>query len=71
MPLRADGRTIRKRESGYYRRSLAEAATFRARTISVPSLRARGEAAQQMETLLRLNVLNQMTALGMLNAYSL
>jgi len=62
---------MRKRESGYHRRSLAETAMFRVKTIFGPSLRARGEAAQQTETLLRLNALNQMTALGMLDAYSL
>ena len=69
--IRIVGCTMRKRESGYHRRSLAETAMFRVKTIFGPSLRARGEAAQQTETLLRLNALNQMTTLGMLDAYSL
>ena len=69
--IRLVGRAKWNRESGYHRRSLAETAMFRLKTIFRASLRARGEAAQQAETLLRLNALNQMTALGMPDAYSL
>ena len=44
---------------------------FRLKTIFGPALRARGGAAQDTETMLRLNALNQMTALGMPDAYLL
>lgn len=69
--IRTVGRATWKRESGYHRRSLAETAMFRLKTIFGSTLRARTEAAQDTETLLRLSVLNQMTALGMPNAYPL
>jgi len=69
--IRTVGRARWKQESGYHRRSLAETAMFRLKTIFGSTLRARTEAAQDTETLLRLSVLNQMTALGMPNAYPL
>lgn len=69
--IRRVGRAQWKRESGYHRRSLAESAIFRLKTIFGASLRARSAAAQQTETMLRLSALNQMTALGMPEAYSL
>jgi hypothetical protein len=69
--IRAVGRAKWKRESGYHRRSLAETAVFRLKTLFGPLLRARTEAAQDTETLIRISALNQMTALGMPNAYSL
>ena len=69
--IRAVGRARWKQESGYHRRSLAETAMFRLKTIFGASLRARSEDAQNTETMLRLNALNQMTALGMPDAYLL
>ena len=67
--IRQVGRAKWKQESGYHRRSLAETAMFRLKTIFGSVLRARTEAAQDTETLLRLSALNQMTALGMPDAY--
>ena len=69
--IRQVGRAKWKQESGYHRRSLAETAMFRLKTIFGSVLRARTEAAQDTETLLRLSALNQMTALGMPDAYPL
>jgi len=69
--IRQVGRAKWKRESGYHRRSLAESAMFRLKTIFGSALRARTEAAQDTETKVRLSVLNQMTALGMPDAYLL
>lgn len=69
--IRVVGRAKWKRESGYHRRSLAETTMFRLKTIFGAALRARGDAAQETETMLRLNALNQMTALGMPDAYLL
>ena len=67
--IRQVGRTKWKRESGYHRRSLVETTMFRLKTIFGAMLRARGRTAQETETMLRLNALNQMTALGMPDAY--
>ena len=67
--IRQVGRAKWKRESGYHRRSLAETAMFRLKTIFGAALRARSEAAQDTETMLRLNALNKMTALGMPDTY--
>ena len=69
--VRAVGRARWKQESGYHRRSLAETAMFRLKTIFGGALRARSDAAQDTETMLRLNALNPMTALGMPDAYLL
>jgi len=69
--IRQVGRAKWKRESGYHRRSLAETAMFRLKTIFGGVLRARTEAAQDTETKLRLSALNKMTALGMPDAYLL
>jgi len=67
--IRQVGRTKWKRESGYHRRSLVETTMFRLKTIFGAVLRARSEAAQETETMLRISALNQMTALGMPDAY--
>jgi hypothetical protein len=64
------GRAKWERESGYHRRSLAETAVFRLKAIFGPALRARGEAAQDTETMLRIDALNRMTALGMPQSYA-
>jgi hypothetical protein len=67
--IRQVGRKRWKRESGYHRRSLAETAMFRFKQLFGPSLSARQLASQTTEVLLRACVLNQMTALGMPEAY--
>ncbi len=69
--IRQVGRIRWKQESGYHRRSLAETAVFRLKMIFGSALRARTDAAQDTETLLRLSALNRMTALGMPDAYLL
>ena len=69
--IRQVGRAKWKRESGYHRRSLAETAMFRLKTLFGNTLRARSEAAQNTETLLRLDALNRMTALGMPESYAI
>ena len=69
--IRAVGRARWKQELGCHRRSLAETAMFRPKTICGGALRARSEAAQGAGTMLLLNALNRMTALGMPSAYSL
>jgi hypothetical protein len=68
--VRKVGRAKWERESGYHRRSLAETAVFRLKAIFGPALRARGEAAQDTETMLRIDALNRMTALGMPQSYA-
>jgi hypothetical protein len=68
--IRQVGRAQWKRESGYHRRSLAETAIYRLKTLFGSTLRSRGDMAQNIETLLRLNVLNRMTALGMPQSYA-
>lgn len=42
---------------------------FRLKTIFGTTLRAKSDAAQDTEALMRLHVLNQMTQLGMPDAY--
>ena len=69
--IRQVGRAKWKQESGYHRRSLAETAMFRLKTLFGNTLRARSEAAQDVETLLRLDALNKMTALGMPESYAI
>jgi len=69
--IRQVGRAKWKRESGYHRRSLAETAMFRLKTIFGGALRARTEVAQDTETLLRLDALNKMTVLGMPQSYAI
>lgn len=68
--IRQLGRAQWKQESGYHRRSLAETTMFRLKTLFGATLRTRSEAAQETETMLRLNALNLMTALGMPETYS-
>lgn len=69
--IRQLGRAKWKRESGYHRRSLAETAMFRLKSLFGPTLRAKIDAAQDTETMLRLDALNKMTALGMPDSYAI
>ena len=63
------GRKKWKEESGYHRRSLAETAFSRIKTIFGDRLRSRDFDNQATEAFLRLSVLNRMTALGMPDSY--
>ena len=69
--IRRLGRTRWKRESGYHRRSLAETAIFRLKTIFGATLRSRKFAQQATELFLRATALNRMTHLGMPESYPL
>lgn len=66
--LRAIRRSTRrawKRRSGYHRRSLAEVAVFRFKTIFGGQLQARDFDRQYVEALIKCKALNVMTSLGM------
>lgn len=65
------GRKQWKQESGYHRRSLAETAMMRLKTLFGDRLSARDKAAQDRELLLRCAILNRITALGMPQSYAL
>lgn len=54
-----------KVEANYHRRSLAETAMFRVKTLFGPTLRSRTRPNQKTETAVTINCLNQFTALGM------
>jgi hypothetical protein len=58
-----------KRTSGYHRRSLAETAMFRIKTLFSQKLKNRSFAAQQAEAYLRVGALNKMTGLGLPDSY--
>lgn len=64
-----DGRKKWKQEAGYHRRSLAETAFFRLKTLFGDHLSARCFAAQARELLIRCAALNRMTQLGMPQSY--
>lgn len=59
------GRAAWKREIGYHRRSLAETAMFRLKTLFGGKLKARSFTGQTTESYLQVDVLNRMTRLGM------
>jgi hypothetical protein len=63
------GRDQWQAESGYHRRSLAETAMFRVKTIFGDRLRARTIRRQQTEAAVRCAALNRMTQLGMPDSY--
>jgi hypothetical protein len=67
--LRQVGRAAWKRESGYHRRSLAETAMFRLKTIFSDRVTARGFAGQAAQLLVRCAALNRMTQLGRPDSY--
>jgi len=68
--IRRHGRNKWKQESGYHRRSLAETAFFRLKTIFDEKLSSRLFDNQATEALLRLRILNRMTAIGMPESYA-
>lgn len=63
------GRKAWKQESGYHRRSLAETAMYRMKSIFGERLSARDLARQQTEVAIRCRALNRMTQAGMPQAY--
>ncbi len=67
--IRAVGRARWKQESGYHRRSLAETAMSRLKTIFSDKVRSRLLPRQRVELLLRCRILNRMTLLGMPDSY--
>ena len=60
-----EGRACWKVEVGYHRRSLAETAFFRLKTLFGERLSARHAQGQEPELLIRCAALNRMTHLGM------
>jgi hypothetical protein len=64
------GRDEWKKEVGYHRRSLAETAMMRLKTIFSDKLKAREWRRQEAELRVRCAALNRMTALGMPQSYA-
>lgn len=67
--LGEEGRSKWKKEVGYHRRSLAETLMFRYKTILGDRLSNRREKNQCTEVVIKMNVLNRMTELGMPKSY--
>lgn len=67
--IRQVGRQRWKQESGYHRRSLAETAVFRFKTIFGSTLSARTQPRQRVEAWIKCAALNRMTHLGMPESY--
>ena len=67
--IRKLGRKHWKQEIHYHRRSLAETAMFRLKTIFTDKVQARIHANQRVQLLLRCKALNRMTMLGMPDSY--
>lgn len=63
--IHEQGRAEWKRRSGYHRRSKAEVAMFRYKTIFGSRMYARGEASQKTEVRIKCTLLNKFTRLGM------
>ncbi len=59
------GRDAWKAETGYHRRSLAETAMLRYKTLIGPSLRSRTFDRQKVEAAVAVRCINRFTALGM------
>ena len=67
--IREIGRKKWKEESGYHRRSMAETAMFRLKTVFTDKVRSVKLANQRMQLLLRCKALNCMNLLGMPESY--
>jgi len=65
------GIKIWKEESAYHRRSLAETAMYRIKTLFGNQLKARLFESQAVEAFVRCVVLNRMTALGLPDSYQI
>jgi IS5 family transposase len=63
--IRKWGRKQWKKKTGYHRRSIAESAIFRLKTIFGPKLSSREIPQQQVEVSIRCYALNRMALLGM------
>jgi len=59
------GRAEWKRQVGYHRRSLAETAMYRMKTLFGPTLRNRSDEGQNTEAKLRCKIMNHFTKLGL------
>jgi len=68
--IRRHGRRAWKRQSGYHRRSLAETAVFRLKTIFGDHLSARLLETQRTQARVRCRALNRVTQLGMPDSYA-
>jgi len=64
------GRDEWKKEAGYHRRSLAETAMMRLKTIFSDNLKAREWRRQETELRVRCTAMNRMTGLGMPQSYA-
>jgi Transposase DDE domain len=69
--MRQKGRKKWKEDSGYHRRSLAETAILRVKTLFGRTLQSRDFLRQATELFLKTAALNRMTHLGMLESYRL
>jgi hypothetical protein len=67
--IRRTGRKRWKRDAGYHRRSLAETAVYRFKTIFGNTLSTRTLSRQVTEVRIKAAVLNRMTRLGMPDSY--
>lgn len=63
--IEQQGCPSRKREAGYHRRSLAETARYRLKTIFGAALNARRFDSQVAEAYARIAAMNTFTSLGM------
>lgn len=68
--IRKVGKAAWKKASGYHRRSLAETAMFRLKTLLGRELAARTFANQCTEAFIKCNIMNKMTHLGMPESYA-
>ena len=68
--IRKNGRAEWKRQSGYHRRSIAETAMYRFKTIFGDKLGARLFESQCTEAFIKCRALNMMTRLGMPDSYA-
>jgi transposase len=68
--IRRIGRAPYKQVTGYHRRSLAETAMFRVKTLFGNQARSRGSAGHAAELLIRCNALNRIAHLGLPDSYA-
>ena len=69
--VREHGAAAWKKKAKYHRRSLAETAIFRFKTLFSDKLRSREVERQRTEVMVRCVALNRMTELGMPRSYAL
>jgi len=68
--IRKIGKVTWKNQSGYHRRSLAETAMFRFKTLLGRHLMAKNFDSQATEAFIKCNIMNKMTSLGMPDSYA-